>query len=781
MNEVTYPLRRRMRRAQVGDLQVVLKELLAAYLLSAQDEERRRELGAALEAERSKSVFGPTTHRLVTLLQEERQEEHGLAVSGEVDERTALVLNELVAGLRRGVDDARDGLRYEVSGVVRFDSGLPAGGVLVEAVDRDLRAEQPLGSTETTADGAYWLEYFERDVRNRERGTADLLVRACTSYGSRLVESSVLFSAPRQAQIDLTIPRDRLSAPSLLSRVRAAIDPLLGDLPVDELDEGDRHDDLTFLAGEAGLEKRVIGRFVLAHQLARAGISLEFWFALLGNPSFEYTDEMSLAENLRRIWTRLPTLGEVALGRTLEAAFQAGDVEEAFRKEMSAWSEEFARLLARGVLEDQVGASFVRAALEEAGVDDSPTQEKFSRLLRSYGSFNLEFLAALEDDPSFAEGTVAELSTSFQLGELTGSDFAVVRMLTHEFDIRDPGRISALARVGSSDWSDLIARKLKDGTIEVPLDFGELAEPLESVKGEIYANMLERRLREAFPTQAFAGELERAGQNGGARGLKHPHDLGRLLSEHGEFELLTTPIDQFLDDGVGRELRRLADDESFRRELKAVQRIFKLAPTFQATDALLAEGLHSAQRVYRVGESRFARRFSELTGSSEDEGRVIWMRAADTYSAVLTILGDLSGLRSESQPRALQMNTGALTMFPNWDSLFQGGDLCSCDHCRSVLGPAAYFADLLMFLADRTTADGSSVKDLLLSRRPDLGRRSGRAGRRGGVGEPGPGPPGRPHAVAGAVGQHGIGRAHRGGRRPVPVETPPTSGSTPGA
>ena len=34
-----------------------------------------------------------------------------------------------------------------------------------------------------------------------------------------------------------------------------------------------------------------------------------------------------------------------------------------------------------------------------------------------------------------------------------------------------------------------------------------------------------------------------------------------------------------------------------------MQRVFKLAPTFEATDAALADGLHSAQMIYRLGES----------------------------------------------------------------------------------------------------------------------------------------------------------------------------------
>ena len=164
--------------------------------------------------------------------------------------------------------------------------------------------------------------------------------------------------------------------------------------------------------------------------------------------------------------------------------------------------------------------------------------------------------------------------------------------------------------------------------------------------------------------------------------------------------------------------------KAFRLEVKAVQRVFKLAPTFEATDALLADDLHSAQQIYRLGESEFVRRYAGRPGFTAESARLAWNRAADTHAAVLTVVADLKALEAEALPLALQNGNEALSTFPNWNNLFKTGDLCECEHCRSVLSPAAYFADLLMFLKDRKAtnpADPTSVKDILFSRRPDLG------------------------------------------------------------
>ena len=156
--------------------------------------------------------------------------------------------------------------------------------------------------------------------------------------------------------------------------------------------------------------------------------------------------------------------------------------------------------------------------------------------------------------------------------------------------------------------------------------------------------------------------------------------------------------------------------------MKAVQRVFKLAPTFEQTNALLADDLNSAQQIYRQGRSGFIRSYAGREGFTTESAAMTWDRAADTHAATLTIVTELTTLEAGALPFALRRDSESLGNFPNWNRLFQTGDLCECEHCRSVLSPAAYFADLLMFLRDRNSAiPGLKVKEVLFSRRPDLG------------------------------------------------------------
>lgn len=264
---------------------------------------------------------------------------------------------------------------------------------------------------------------------------------------------------------------------------------------------------------------------------------------------------------------------------------------------------------------------------------------------------------------------------------------------------------------------NLVKEKHASGVIKLPIETSETAGPA----AEVYGKTLERQFREAFPTTAFLGGLERAMENGGAKGLKRPSDVHRLMNQYPEFELLNTPVDEFLNKHIDPDFQELAKDEHFRQEVKAVQRVFKLSPTFEATDAMLADGMHSAQMAYRMGESEFVRSYGKRQGFTPETARATWNRATDTYAAALNLTV------TYVSPEILQVLMGGHTYtgpapFPNWNNLFQTGDICECEHCRSVLSPAAYFADLLMFLKDRKAKNpANTVKDILFTRRADLG------------------------------------------------------------
>ena len=257
------------------------------------------------------------------------------------------------------------------------------------------------------------------------------------------------------------------------------------------------------------------------------------------------------------------SLDAAAVRKSLVRGFNAKEIPAIFQANTDAWVEAFLQFVASRTVSESTEPTFVKSALEHAGITDARRQEKFARLFNEHKALTPELLDALEKDRSFKKAEIADLRTSFQLAELTQGDFSIVKMVKEEFGVRQPEQIRTLAKKSESEWVNLVAAKHAAGEIKLPIEVSDIAGAGRLPEAEVYGRMLERQFREAFPTTAFAGGLERALHNGGAHGLRHAEALGRFLDRHADFELLNTPVDDFLKNRIHPEFRALAQDESF--------------------------------------------------------------------------------------------------------------------------------------------------------------------------------------------------------------------------
>jgi hypothetical protein len=749
------PIRRGAQGAAVANLQDALLFWLGKQ--TALPDGDRRALEQGLTAERRDPVYKDATAKTVSVFQTQLAGRFKLTATGDVDEATAAALNQVLGefgapGIVKPPQppspqppspqppspqppspqppspqppSPTEPPAYTVSGVVRLADGSPARNITVSASDRDLRSEQLLGQARTDNIGAYQIGYKAEQFSKSERDSADLVIKALADDGSLLAASPVLFNTPAKAVVDLTIPAQARVPPTLFEKIAAALPPLLDGVKIEELEEDDKHQDLSFLAGETGFAKRDLARFVLARLLTPLGIQAEFWFALLGGSLFEYAENQSLKAQLLTLTNALPALDAATVRKALARGFDQKDIPQTLSGRVDEWIAAFLKIVARLTVSPGAAPTFTKQALDQAGIKDAGKQESFALLFNQYQAMTPDLVAALQKDPTFTPAEIAELQSSYQLLDLTRGDFSVVKTIKNAFGVREPAQIRTLAMKSESEWVDLITREHAAGKIAIPISISQPVGAPETAKvpdAVLYGKTLERQFRETFPTAAFAGGLGRALSSGGARGLQHGEALSGLLQKYADFDLLTTPIDKFLSDSATPEIQALAQNQSFRNEVKAVQRVFKLAPTFDAANTLLAGGLHSAQGIYRQGEAEFVQQYGGRTGFTAASAQVAWNQAANTHAAVLTVVGQLVSLDPGGLPAALQTSSQSVTSFPNWDNLFQSGDLCDCEDCRSVLSPAAYFADLLTFLKDRKAANPAfTVKDILFKRRPDLG------------------------------------------------------------
>lgn len=774
MNAITAPLQPKMQGPSVADLQDGLR-----FILEHSDNDPlevlkfnkalRTQAVRALARDRGRSIYGRATVNLVARFQE--QLEIHTETPGTVDSATAGKLNELLdrlgafkptvppsrtensgdegkpppdENLPRPTDQQPDAaeddnqvrrpdgppiapsqpeLGFEVHGLVRFADGFAASGFTVRAFDRDLRTEQGLGQDRIDSNGRFQIGYAPKGFAKNEFDRADLFVRVLDKREALLAISAVIFNAPVSAVIDVTIPAEVLAPPSLFEKIGRAIAPLLGGTRIVDLEENQEHQDVSFLSGETGFDKSSITRYLVSNRLAQKKLPADFWFALSSEPSFHFDAAQTVTDQVASFGDTWPSLDADAVRKTLTASSNNNDIAATFADKFDGWVEAFLKLAALQSLRNSSGPTFLDSALNNAGIDTEAARTAFAQLFNQYNGFTPELATALANDERFKPAEIDDLNTSFQLADLTRGDFTVVKVIKEQFAVRTPAGVRALARKSEADWVNLVKANYAKRNITIPIKMDGIPEGVAVSPVEAYGKALHRQFIEAFPTVAFSGGLARALKNGKTSGLQYGGTLNRFLDSHENFELLNTSVDEFLANQTQGEFKANGAGDNFRLELKAVQRVFKLVPSFDATNTLLADKLHSARQIYRVGETEFVRRYGGSPGFTASTASLTWNRAAETHAAVLTIVGDFKSLQSGTLPAALQNGNAALSTFPNLNDLFQTGDMCDCPECQSVLGPAAYFADLLVYLKGRnaTGAVFSTVKDVLFHRRPDLG------------------------------------------------------------
>ena len=177
--------------------------------------------------------------------------------------------------------------------------------------------------------------------------------------------------------------------------------------------------------------------------------------------------------------------------------------------------------------------------------------------------------------------------------------------------------------------------------------------------------------------------------------------------QHGKFEIGMQPVEQF----IARNNLQVPPEVT--PEVKRIQRVYQITPSDTAMNALLKKGLDSAYAVVRYDQDEFVETFKGELGG-EAQARLTYAKAQQVHTAVLNIAtsyliastAPAIGGHSQAQivnpaPRGLDpqaANAGDVIAYPTLEGLFGEMDYCECEHCRSILSPAAYLVNLLQFM-----------------------------------------------------------------------------------
>jgi hypothetical protein len=585
----------------------------------------------------------------------------------------------------------------EVVGRLSTAYGGPAGAVTLRfSVPGFAGADIHLADVVTGEDGRFRL-----DVPLPARVTR-LSVRALAPDGT---EVTVLDPDRR---LDLHAPLQLVADDRVVPILEPEYDRLVRDLRphlggarlADAREDGQRRD-LTVLHEATGWDARLIALAALAEHVAyRTGVPPAAAYAMVrtGLPA-------GGAELLR--------VSGVAVGRALSKAAAAGLVDltgddiDAARRAFESYAER-----ARPRQPVPGGHSGIGEVFAAAGLT-AGQRTTAQRLLAEHTGEPGRWWDAVRQ----ARLPVAKLRLAIRLGQLTLDNAPLVADLTAGVD--DPDRLGAWLVAQQlyqpQQWRQRLQRLATEGAgngervapdplaVLIPAGYtGDTGQRLAAYAGDLAA-----KVRRSYPTlvagqQVRSGELPLPGA-----GPELVGDVAAVLERAAAegYALGATPLHRFLADHGDRVRAGLpaARADAAVAHLGTLQRLYQITRGDDELRVLLAAGLTAAHQIANIPQQTFAHRFAgALGGPAADK---LWHRAWQVTTVTYAFLGAaaqaatapalpavLPTASSEPAREALIRNV------PTLESLFGSQDYCECDHCRSVLSPAAYLVDLLGML-----------------------------------------------------------------------------------
>jgi hypothetical protein len=635
--------------------------------------------------------------------------------------------------------DRRDEPWLRVYGTVRDAFGDLLDGVTVQAVDRDLRNEQVLG-TMGSRGGQYDLRYQRSQFRRAEKDSADLVIKILDAQQRELYRTPIHYNAPAELELHVKIDGGEYKGPSEWEALTSLLMPLLDGVTPADLRENDQYQDVSFLADETDRSRVAIAVWIACFRVSERALRLEatltpeaiFAFLRQDQPlafsdsvlrEMQDPDRAALLED--NILRGLALLVEPLPRSLLEKAIADGIVSPRIGQAIAEIVSVLARLRVRDVEQTTFGGG--KGTLGQLLQITLPRPEDRTAFLAAFTAHTgplTTFWKNLEREHVLRPEDIRRARLGFDVGALTRNHVPLVAALVERFARGDLKAKRELATFSRTEWTRLFAQPGPDGQpIGVPANIDGAT---EEEKREQYAAILQQQFQRAYPTTAFAATLARTEQTP----LRARTGVSRFLLNNPTFHLDRVRIDQYLNAHAGA-LNGITDKDAVLRDLNTVQRVFKLHPSYRVAETLLSRKIDSAQQIYFMGRGQFMSAMS-AAGLNKIEARKIYRRAENAYAMALTMFSEynrqMNGLSPYAVPEyALDQTTeAAIAALPNLASLFGSLDYCECTHCRSVYSPAAYFVDVMRFLGERgtngtTVNAGKNVRQVLLERRPDLG------------------------------------------------------------
>jgi Neuraminidase-like domain len=585
-----------------------------------------------------------------------------------------------------------EGTAYRVSGKVVSHARAGVGSLRVVIVDKNIGGDVTVAETTADDSGSYRTTFTYAGQKQKP----DLQARAFRGE-TFLGASEVRYNASNVETLNVLVQEAADTA--LATEHEALTNDVVAHFtgPLRDLKETDDRQDLTYLANKTGWDARAVALASLADQFSARTTDPA------GNPSIH----PALFYALFR--AGLPA-NDGALYRTDSTTVEAiwkqgikqGIVPASLESSIPAALEQFQTAAARQVLDGPGIAGLsslkemlaVSLPLPDADEDQRKQQyEQFAKLQIQHQGELVKFWEAVRT--TFGEPAEQRLRLDGQLGFLTLNNAPLIAKLhaaAGQTPLTDPVNLVEQGFHQPAKWRELI------GNDAIPQ---EITGKDDEEKRANYAEVLAAQLRLSYPTAVVAA-MVKSGETPISNGTADKvHSF--LTEHHSRFEIGMQPVEQY----VTRNQIQL--EPAVQQEITRIQRVWQITPGDGAMNALLQKGVDSAYAVARYDRNEFVKAFKDGVGG-EANAALIHAKAQQVHNVALNIAASYLiasnapgiGVHSPAQivdpAPNVPANAGDVIAYATLEGLFGEMDYCTCEHCRSILSPAAYLVDLLQFL-----------------------------------------------------------------------------------
>lgn len=616
--------------------------------------------------------------------------------------------------------------RRRIEGRILFSHGLPAQKMTLRLYRKEFKGQVTLlNETITLSGGHYAFDYDQGMPRS------SLEVRLFQDGKEIALTKPLNYIGEKKTQIlNLVVPADLQALDTEYHRLKNDLSLLVGDmLGLKDIQESDAQQDLTALNRSTGWDARLL---VLAAQAARlssdqeVNLSQELLYGLLraGLPS----EKLLLAQV--GVDTAVNALKAVSSKNIVQCDDSA---LKQFQSDFRNFKNHVRRSLPAPGSHSTYGELLQTCSLSQE------TSDRFCDLFFAH----LGSGEALWDkcrEANMAETDIAVLQRHGKLSFLTTNCAGMTRHLMQKVPAEpstlvdegfyEPDKWLAEIKTAAEAAGEAIEQFIPSTFVAVDPADPEATHHLLNA----YAEDLARKIRLSYPTHVIARKLELNAQNAFDVIASREATVRVLKAAVVQgFRLGRTPVQTFFSSrkGIRTALPEMSDQQyaSAMQQIGKLYRVYQITPDDDAMQTMLSLGFTSANELTHMTEDAFKKQCGHKFATPTIAIQI--HRRARQVSGMTYSIAASAAKNYDVAPFAMAAAAEAcddvrdelVKRYPTLEVLFGSMDFCECEHCRSVLSPAAYLVDLLQFLQN-TTAENAKTSSKpyqkLIDRRPDI-------------------------------------------------------------